>query len=440
VFVRRWFRAPRAHALFFVAASAACGEDPSLDPRSFVAHDESSDLETAESDSAAAVTGPDSLGTPSRFDKHTVTSDEFFLAASAVDADRVQSFLERSPYDGSASWLADETVSGVRAADAIVEAARAVSMNPIMLLARMQVEQGLISKTSRPSQSTIDWAFGCGCPDGRACYEEYRGLDRQLACAAATMRRWYDGSLDGTGAWRRGAAKRSSDGYTIRPTTHSTASFYAYTPWVLEGRGGNWLVWNVTRRYTNHLADAGLLDYPFGDDAPAVSVRWESDAAGRFVFSAEAPEEVVAIELRVDGNSLGTAERSDDGGFETIDYGFTVRREGRALEARGYDARGELVAFSVGAIDTTAGAGVFVRPTGPRTWEVGMERVSSAVAAIEASADGYPLTDAVTGESKSERLAIQATFSRLGVRELVVRALDRDGDSRGTFTRTIRLR
>lgn len=439
--MRRRFTNLRAHALIFTAASAAaaCGADPTLDPRSLVSHGEPTDLETAESDSAAAVTGPDTLGTPSRFDRHTVTSDGFFLASSAVDADRVQSFLERTPYDGSASWLADETVDGVRASEAIVAAARAVSMNPIMLLARMQIEQGLVSKTERPSQSTIDWAFGCGCPDGRACYEQYRGLDRQLACAAETMRRWYDASVDGTGAWRLGASRRSSDGFTIRPTTHSTASFYAYTPWVLEGRGGNWLVWNVTRRYARHLADAGLLDYPFGDGAPVVSVRWENDAAGRFVFTVDAPAEVAAIELRVDGNSLATAERDDDG-FETIDYGFTVRREGRVLEALGYDANGELVALSTGAIDTTTGAGVFVRPVGPRTWEIGMERTSSAVAAIEASADGYPLTDAITGEAKSDRLAIQATFSRLGVRELTVRALEADGSSRGTFTRTVRLR
>ena len=124
----------------------------------------------------------------------------------------------------------------------------------------MQVETSLISKTVRPSTSRLDRALGCGCPDGAACASQFRGFAKQLVCGAKTMRRWFDASEDGTGQWRVGTTRKTLDNKSVRPVNHATASLYAYTPWVLVGRGGAWLVWNVTRKYVRHAEAAGYIN------------------------------------------------------------------------------------------------------------------------------------------------------------------------------------
>ena len=216
-------------------------------------------------------------GIPSSFDQDRVMDDAFFGAADAVEVGQVQAFLERTPY-GSRCFLADERVGGVSAAEAIVSASKTQRINPIVMLARMQVEKSIIAKTSRPSSQTVDYAFGCGCPDGRACNSAYRGLDKQIECAAGVLRRHYDASVAGDGIWNKGVAKRTLDPITVTPRSHATASLYAYTPWVLRGRGGNWLVWNITLRFAQHFASVGTVNLPETGGAPPARDGWIGDA------------------------------------------------------------------------------------------------------------------------------------------------------------------
>jgi hypothetical protein len=196
-------------------------------------------------------------GLSATFNQNNVVDDALFAGTMTV-AD-VQKFLEQSPYNNR-SWLADFTADGKSAAQLIVDAAVSERVSPMMLLARMQVEASLVSKTVKPTQSRVDKALGCGCPDGGGCASQYRGFGPQLLCGAKILRKWYDGSAAGNGIWNKGVAKRTLDPKTVTPANHATASLYAYTPWVLTGSGGNWLVWNVTRKYTRH-ADAKGLAY-----------------------------------------------------------------------------------------------------------------------------------------------------------------------------------
>lgn len=198
-------------------------------------------------------------GVPPTFNQHDVVGDDLFVDNGTMTVAEVQAFLETSPYNNR-SWLADYAADGVTAAQAIFDAATSEGIHPIMLLARMQVEAGLVSKTVRPSTSRINAALGCGCPDGGGCASQYRGFAKQLVCGARTLRKWYDASIDGTGQWKRGTARRTLDPRTVTPVNHATASLYAYTPWVLVGRGGNWLVWNVTRKYVRHAEAKGYLE------------------------------------------------------------------------------------------------------------------------------------------------------------------------------------
>lgn len=203
----------------------------------------------------------DFSGVPAVFDRNNIMTDEVLLAASAVDATAVQAFLEKSPY-GTRSWLADHRIGTLRFSDVLVMESRTGGIDPVVLLARMQVESSLVSKTVKPSNSTINHALGCGCPDGAACGREFAGLQSQLRCAVDVLNEQLRTSRDGTGQWRLGTARRTLDPLSVTPRSHATAALYAYTPWVLVGRGGNWLVWNVTRKYLKHFDEAGTLQLP----------------------------------------------------------------------------------------------------------------------------------------------------------------------------------
>jgi hypothetical protein len=197
-------------------------------------------------------------GVAAVFDANNVLTDVLLTDAESVTADEVQAFFDKSPY-GNRSWLASHRIGEVSAAQAVVDAARAEGIHPLVLVARMQVESSLVSKTAAPSQRLIDRALGCGCPDGGTCSVSYKGLDKQLLCGAKTLRRWFDASEDGSGQWRRGVARSTLDKRRVTPANHATATLYAYTPWVLVGSGGTWLAWNVTRKYIRYAEASGWM-------------------------------------------------------------------------------------------------------------------------------------------------------------------------------------
>lgn len=203
----------------------------------------------------------DFSGVPAVFDRHNIMTDTVLLAADAVDATAIQAFLEDTPY-GTRSWLADYSIDGRKFSTVLAEEASAGGIDPVVLLARMQVESSLVSKTVKPGTTTINHALGCGCPDGARCSRAYAGLPSQLECAIDVLQTQLAGSQNGTGQWRLGSARRTLDPISVTPRSHATAALYAYTPWVLVGRGGNWLVWNVTRKYLKHFDEAGTLNLP----------------------------------------------------------------------------------------------------------------------------------------------------------------------------------
>lgn len=233
------------HLVLVVALLGACAADSS-DPGD---HEETSDFDPVPGNGKAD-------GVSATFDQNNVIDDALFTGH--MDVADVQAFLDDSPY-GNRSWLATYTIDGVSAAQKIVDASVAEHIHPLMLLVRMQVEASLVSKTSTPTTKMINQALGCGCPDGGTCSAAYRGLPEQLTCGAHTLRQWFDGSQNRTGQWKQGSARRTLDPRTVTPANHATASLYAYTPWVLVGRGGNWLVWNITKKYVRHAEANGLV-------------------------------------------------------------------------------------------------------------------------------------------------------------------------------------
>jgi len=297
----RWAR-PLLFALAYVAGGCA---DPVGEPYTDHKMDEDFIVEKS------ALTG-----LPATFNQQRIMDDAFFVASESVGEAEVQRFLERTPY-GSRCFLADERIDGRTAAAEIVAGARSEGINPVVLLARMQVEKSLISKTSRPSSRSMDSAFGCGCPDGRACDPAYRGLRRQVACAARTLRRHFDGSMAQTSPWIMGRSNRTLDRVRVTPSNHATASLYSYTPWVLPGRGGNWLVWNVTTKFARGFAQLGPARAPAPEDpvveapAPEETDAPEGPAPAAPDESATPDEPAPAPPLRLVGQWIGDACTDD---------------------------------------------------------------------------------------------------------------------------------
>lgn len=191
----------------------------------------------------------------SSFNPNNILDDWLFEDALLVTVDEVQAFLEESPY-GTRSFLADHTDGEQSVAELLVEAAEIAGISPLVLLTRMQVEQGLVFLVDRPSESRLDKAMGCGCPDDAPCNMWEAGLARQITCSANLMRAYLD-AMDTVGVtvtgWGVGISKLSADSVSVTPVNRATAALYTYTPWTLEGSGGNWLYGNVYARYSDHM-------------------------------------------------------------------------------------------------------------------------------------------------------------------------------------------
>jgi MYXO-CTERM domain-containing protein len=183
--------------------------------------------------------GTSSSVTERPFDRNAVLDDKSMRDAETLTVADVQKFLDKTPW-GTRSALAKYTEGGKSAATIMVDAAKAHGINPLEMLVRVQMEQGLVYKTTAPATS-ISLAFGCGCPHSSVCNDSYRGFANQAECAAGTMRRTMDKALTASGTvsgWSRGKSKDTEDGITIVPKNAVTAALYTYTPWVGEAGGG----------------------------------------------------------------------------------------------------------------------------------------------------------------------------------------------------------
>jgi len=189
------------------------------------------------------------------FNRHLLIDDGVFADPAYLTVAQIQAFFEATPY-GTRSFLADHSEAGLSAAEILAEAGTRHGINPLVLLVKLQVETGLVSKTSHPGSHLVDRAMGCACPDGGGCSALQAGFSEQIDCAGGLFRKYLD-EIAGTGktwtGWGPDRLKYTSDDVDVVPKNAATAALYTYTPWVLRGTGGNWLFWNVYKRYSRHL-------------------------------------------------------------------------------------------------------------------------------------------------------------------------------------------
>lgn len=172
----------------------------------------------------------------------------------------------------------------------------------------------------------------------------------------------------------------------------------------------------------------------------AMGVTWERSTSGSYTFSASSvPDAATQVVFDIDGFRIGTATRNATGSF-AVDYRFRYEYEQRGVNVTARNASGQIVGQATGMIDSIAGMAFYIRQVGSAQYEIGLERPSSNVAAIEVRVDGFEVTDSVTGELRSTRRASLGTFTRFGTRVWEVKLFSTSGSVINTLTRRAMIR
>ncbi len=207
-----------------------------------------------------AVNSPEDILTPVKqespvnikkqeFNRNNIISDDDFLI-TPTDFD-IQKFLEKHY-----CFLATYKVNGlytenpVRLVSEIIkEASQYISAR--VILATLQKEQNLITRTAIPAQKTIDWGMGFGYEDGGDIKNHFKGLENQIIKASQRMRHIFDElaekfidkdiSKQFLNKW---AIVR--DGIVL-PDNKATVVLYAYTPFIGER---DFLISGANSKYT----------------------------------------------------------------------------------------------------------------------------------------------------------------------------------------------
>ncbi|MEV8273875.1 SH3 domain-containing protein [Microbacterium sp. NPDC077184] len=211
---------------------------------------------------AAPVTYAKSAHVPSadltKFQPGNIISDAAFFNSSTMTEGQIQAFLEaRVPncqsgytclkdwYDTSRTTTADAMCGaysgGVRerASRIIYKVAQACGINPQVILATLEKEQGLVRHTW-PSEWRYTIAMGQGCPDTAACDTRYYGFFNQVYGAAWQFKRYANPA--GTSQYFTWYAPGKTWNVLYNPNhscgsspvyiqNQATANLYYYTPY-----------------------------------------------------------------------------------------------------------------------------------------------------------------------------------------------------------------
>ncbi len=198
------------------------------------------------------------------FDKDSVlsTAELEDVTSEGLTADSFQTYFLRTAYRRP-SFLGSYRSNGRLASEALVRAGLAHRINPLVLLTRAEMDQGLIASDSYPENpDRVEYAFGCGCPGVGNCNPAMAGFDRQVDCLAGKLRAELDAVLGSakqtTGGWAPGVERMTLDGELVTPTDAGTSVIYEFSPIVGVGKRGAWLFNNVFRLTADSLGYSGL--------------------------------------------------------------------------------------------------------------------------------------------------------------------------------------
>jgi uncharacterized protein YjdB len=206
------------------------------------------------------ITSTQSAKASDSFNAENIISDYMFTNKDSMSVGQIQNFLESkgsaclanfqtlSLNDQNGDGLGDEPYGKgvgeqVSAATVIWQAAQLYRINPQVILATLQKEQGLVTRQDCPSWR-YNTALGYGCPDSEPCDVAAYGFTRQIDYGVWHFRGFFD------------------DTYPVPPTVPGS-KFIAYNP--DGGCGGS--VLNIQNRAT-----AALYSYtPYQPNAAALA-------------------------------------------------------------------------------------------------------------------------------------------------------------------------
>ncbi len=186
------------------------------------------------------------------FNPELIISDSVFRNADSMTASQIQWFLESkdstclkdkyvlSLHDSDSDGLGDEPYglgknNKVRVSALIKQASRIYGINPRVILATLQKEQGLITRQDCPTWR-YNTALGYGCPDSAPCDNSAYGFTRQIDYGTWHFRGFFldtypvPPTVPGTKKIQYNPDSRCG-GKTITIRNRATAALYSYTPY-----------------------------------------------------------------------------------------------------------------------------------------------------------------------------------------------------------------
>lgn len=155
--------------------------------------------------------------------QNLVISDDEFTNSEFLTKEELEKLLT-----DMGSPMAQE-YDGVKPADIIIEVAKESKVNPLVILATLQKEQGLVQTKKKITKSRLDWAMGVGVYDDNSHNQAFKGFKKQITGAANTFRKNFDAGANALAA-KKAKMKINYGKDTYTPANAATYSLYAYTP------------------------------------------------------------------------------------------------------------------------------------------------------------------------------------------------------------------
>ena len=180
------------------------------------------------------------------FDANNLISDGEFIDWQALDASGIQHFLNSRGGERLRSF----SEGGRSAAQIIADAALANRINPIVILATIQKEEGIIDSDYHFDLRVV-WAMGYGVCDTCSLDDpnvsKYRGFTKQIDNGTWQLKRNYTYWAANGSAWNVGQTM-IIDGTAIRFANRATSALYRYTPH-LPGNGNFYDIYSNYKTY-----------------------------------------------------------------------------------------------------------------------------------------------------------------------------------------------
>jgi hypothetical protein len=248
--------------------------------------------------------------TDPNFDPNYIISDAEIYNYNSMDVADIQKFLEnRGSY--LAAYNVTDPNTGIKetAAEAIYDRCQTNKISPRFLLVLLQKEQGLI-EDSNPSQGSLDWACGYGCPDGGGCNSRWQGFWKQINSATLQFYDYMVNPLDY--GYKKGISYMLSNSQsemcsaqqTVIPYNTATAALYNYTPHVFNGNYNFFILWQ--KYFARNYPDGSLLQ------VKGSKTFWLIQDGKKRSFSS-----VNVAASRCDINKVITVEKADIDKFST---------------------------------------------------------------------------------------------------------------------------